>query len=106
MCHIGCLQRLFESKLQDENSVENIDETHFIFNMDNGKITAILEAKVNYSDMVSVCDGFTVFLKLRGGAYVKLMQAFLIFKNRDRNYPMTNLSDSIETVPYRTLPRT
>lgn len=35
--HIGVLAREFRNGLLDENLVENIDETHFIINMDNGR---------------------------------------------------------------------
>ena len=35
----------------------------------------------------------------------KLIEAFLIFKNRDRNYPMVNLLGNIDGVSYRTQPR-
>ena len=44
-------------------------------------------------------------LRLRGGIDAKLMQPFLIFKNRDRNYPMVNLLDKIDRVTYQTRPR-
>ena len=104
--HLGCLQRLFDAKLLDENLVENMDETHFVFNMDNGKTLGFRgSTKVNYADVVSGCDGFTMVLRLRGGVGAKLMQPFLIFKNRDRNYPMANLPDNINGVSYRTQPR-
>ena len=44
-------------------------------------------------------------LRLRGGVDAKLMQPFLILKNRDRNYPMANLPDNIEGASNRTQPR-
>ena len=103
--HLGCLQRLFESKLLNENSVENMDETHFIFNMNNGKTFGFCgSTKVNYANTTSECDGFTTVLRLRGGVDAKAMQPFLIFKNRDRNYPTENLLDNIEGVSYHTQP--
>lgn len=35
--HLGTLKRAFDPGLLNEDRVENADETHFIFNMDNGK---------------------------------------------------------------------
>ena len=35
----------------------------------------------------------------------KLIEAFLIFKNRDRSYPMVSLPDNIAGVSYRKQPR-
>ena len=104
--HLGCLQRRFEPNLLDENMVDNMHETHIIFNMDNQKTLAFRgSASVNYPDVVGGCDGFTMVLRLRGGIDGKLMQPFLIFKNRDKNYPMMNLADNIDGVSYRTQPR-
>ena len=103
--HLECLQRRFESNLSDENMVDNMDETHFIFNMDNHKTLGFRGSnKVNYADVVAGCDGHTMVLRLRGGIDAKLMHPFLIFKNRDRNCPMVNLPDNIDGVSYRTQP--
>ena len=86
--------------------VDNMDETHFVFNMDDHKTLSFRRSnKVNYANEVSGCDGFTMVLRLRGGIDAKLMEPFFIFKNRDRNYPMVNLPDSIHGVSYRTQPR-
>ena len=35
--HLGILDQGFPSEEYDENYVENIDETHFMINMDNGR---------------------------------------------------------------------
>jgi hypothetical protein len=34
--HLGVLQRGFQSRVFNENLMENLDETHFTVNMDNG----------------------------------------------------------------------
>jgi hypothetical protein len=34
---LGVLQKGFQIGIFDENLIENIDETHFIINMDNGR---------------------------------------------------------------------
>ena len=60
---------------------------------------------VNYSDVVGGEDGFTMLFRLRGGTDAKLEAPFIIFTNRDSNYPMKNLPDNIDGVSYRTQPR-
>ncbi len=35
--HLGELKRGFESGQLNENQIENAGETHFVFNMDNGR---------------------------------------------------------------------
>ena len=34
--HLGVLQRGFQSREFDENVMENLDETYFVVNLDNG----------------------------------------------------------------------
>ena len=86
--------------------VENMDEAHFIFNMNNHRTLGFRGSKkMNYADVVGGCDWFTTVLRLKGGIDAKLMQLFLNFKNRERNYPMMNLPDNVDGVSYRTEPR-
>ena len=59
---------------------------------------------MNYTDVVAGGDGFTMVLRMTGGMYAKLHAPFLIFKNRNRSYPMKNLPDNIDGVTYRTGP--
>lgn len=50
--HLGCVKRGFESGLLDEDLVENIDETHFLINLDDGKIFGLCGAQeVKYADV-------------------------------------------------------
>ena len=68
--------------------VDNMDETHFTISMDNHKTLNFCgNNKVNQANMVGGCDKFTMVLRFRGGIDAKLIEPFLIFKNRDRNYP-------------------
>ena len=72
--HIGYLQGRFELILLDENMVDTMDEAHFILNMDNHKtLSSSGGSKINYDDMVSVCDWFTMALRFRGSMDAKLM---------------------------------
>ena len=105
LSHLRCLQRRFESKLLDENMVDNLDETHFIFNMDSHKRLGFCGSnKVKYADKFSRCDDFSLVLRLRDDIDAKLMHLFLIFENRNRNYRMVNLPDNIDGVSFRTQP--
>ena len=100
------LKELFEDGTLDENYVENMDETHFVFNMDNHYTLGIRGVdSVNYADVVGGADAFTMVLRLRGGPNARLEAPFIIFKNRNSNYPMMNLPDNIEGVSYRTQPQ-
>ena len=59
-----------------------MNETHFMLNMDNHKTLSFRGSnKINYTDVVGICDDFTKVLRLRGGIDAKLMEPFLIFKN-------------------------
>lgn len=52
--HLGMLKRGFETGLLNEGRIENADETHFVFNMDNRKTLGFKgEAHVKYADFVS-----------------------------------------------------
>ena len=94
------------TNLYDENTMENMDETHFIFNMDDSKTLGLRgSANVNYADVVGGAEGFTLVLRLCGGCNAKLMNPCIIFKNRDRSYPMINLPDEILGISYCTKPR-
>ena len=104
--YLGFLQRSFMANLYEKNMVENMDETHFIFNMGGSKTLGLRgSANVNYADVVGGADGLKIVLRLRGGCNAKLMNPFIIFRSRDRNYPMINLLDDIPGISYRTQPR-
>ena len=49
-------------------------------------------------------DTFTTILPLIGGTSANLKAPFIIFKNRDGNYPMKNLPDNNDGASYRTQP--
>ncbi len=102
----GTTTQRFEIEDLKQNMVENMDETHSIVDMNNHRTLGIWGAqKLNYADVASGGDGFTMVLRLRGGVNAKLEDPFLIFKNRSRSHPMINLPDDIAGVSYRTHPR-
>ncbi|KAL3702045.1 hypothetical protein R1sor_020067 [Riccia sorocarpa] len=68
--HMGVLCRGFQSGELDENLQENIDETHFIVNMDNGKTVGFRgDETVKYADVVSGGVAFTMVVKVTSGRW-------------------------------------
>lgn len=51
--HLGKLKRGFESGLLNEDRIENADETHFVFKMDNGKTSGSKGTRT--SNMLTLC---------------------------------------------------
>jgi len=83
-----------------------MDETHFIFNMDNHMTLARRgEANVNYADVVSGGEGMTMVLRMTGGPHARIEAPFMILMNEDRNYLIQGVDDNIPGVSYRTGPR-
>ena len=66
--HRGTLKRDFETGAIDENDVDNVDETHFMINMDNERTLGFSgESEVKYADVVSGGEGVTMMVHLNGG---------------------------------------
>ena len=54
-------QKGFDSGLFDENLMENIDETHFVVNMDNGRTLGFRGyTSTKYTEVVSGGDSMTL----------------------------------------------
>lgn len=104
--HLGELKRGFESGLLNENRIENADETHFVFNMDNGKTLGFKgDDHVKYADVVSGGDPITMMVRLTGGPDARIEAPMLIFKNENRSYPIRGVPDNIPGVCYRSQPK-
>lgn len=104
--HLGCVKRDFDAGVLDENMVENIDETHFVVNMDNKKTIAVKGTDtVKYQDVVSGGEGMTLVVRITGGAEARVHAAMMIFQNKDGNYPIRGLIDDVPGTCYRTGPR-
>eukprot|EP00171_Calliarthron_tuberculosum_P003520 IDg3520t1 len=51
----------------DENDLGNADETHFLFNVDNGRTLGFAgQSEVKYADVVSGGEGMTMLVRLSG----------------------------------------
>ena len=104
--HLGRLSREFTDGTLDEGLVENIDETHFIINMDNGRTLGFAgDNNVKYADVVSGGEGMTMVVRITGGPYARIEPPMIIFCNSKRSYPIKGVADNVPGVSYRTQPK-
>jgi hypothetical protein len=103
---LDVLQRGFQTSIFDENLIENIDETHFVINMDNGRTLGFRgDTTVKYVDVVSGGDSMTMVVRISEG-YRSLIEApMLISTNGNSKYPIRGLDDNISRVSYKTGPK-
>ena len=104
--HLGVLQRGFESGIFDKNLIENVDETHFVVNLDNSRTLGFRgNTTVKYAEVVSGGDSMTMVIRISGGRRSMIKASMLIFTNSGSNYPIRGLEDNIPGVCYRTGPK-
>ena len=100
--HLGVLKRSFDSGLFDENLMENIDETHFVVNMDNGRTLGFRDdISTKYAKVISGGDSMTLVVRISGGHRSMIKAPMLIFTNLNSNYPIRGLNDNIPRMSYR-----
>ncbi|RLN06831.1 hypothetical protein BBJ28_00026101 [Nothophytophthora sp. Chile5] len=105
-CHLGELKRGFEAGTLDENTMENIDETHFVIDFDNGKTLGFSgEKKIKYADVVSGGEGMTMVVRISGGPSGYIHPPMMIFTNQQGSYPIRGVADNVEGACYRTGPK-
>ncbi|KAE9161312.1 hypothetical protein PF002_g31668 [Phytophthora fragariae] len=103
---LGELKRDFESGKLDENVIENVDETHFVIDFDNGKTLGfVAEKQIKYADVVLGGEGMTMVVRISGGPSGYIHPPMMIFTNANRSYPIRGVSDDVEGVCYRTGPK-
>lgn len=105
--HLGKLNQGFTSGLLDEDTVENAEETHFLFNMDNGKTLEIRgEQEVLYADFVSFEDPITMMVWLTGGKKnASIQPPIIVFQNSSLFYPILGVPNNVPGVCYRSSPK-
>ena len=104
--HLGQVKRDFEAGILDEDMVENIDETHFIVNMTNGKTLGFSgDENVKYADVVSGSEGMTMIVRITGGKNAYIEPPMMVFMNKNRSYPIRGTPDNVPGVSYRTSPK-
>lgn len=102
--HLGGLKEAFDSGDLDPSLQSNVDETHILIDERSGKILSVKGAKdVKLMDVVSGTEGVTIALTIIGGDKSAHVGApMLIFKNKERSYPMRGVPDNVEGATYRT----
>ena len=87
--HLGVLKRGFDSDLFDENLMENIDETHFVVNMDNGRTLGFRDdTSTKYVEVIFGGDSMTLVVRISGGHRSMIEAPMLIFINPNNSYPI------------------
>lgn len=103
---LGSIAREIQSGTLAEEDVENADETHFQINMDDGRTLGFRgDEHVKYADVTSGGEGMTMLVRISGGPRSFLEVPFMIFKNKDRSYPIRGVPDTVPGVCYRTGPK-
>ena len=106
MYHLGVLKRDFGSGIFDENLMENVNEIHFVVNLDNGCTLGFRgDTTVKYAEVVSGGESMTMVIRISGGHRSMIEAPILIFTNSGSNYPIRDLEDNIPKVCYRMGPK-
>ena len=104
--HLGILQRGFASEEFDENLMENLDETHFVVNLDNGRTLGFRgDTTVKYAKVVPGGESMTMVVCISRCRRATIETPMLIFSNENRSYPIWDLIDDIPEVSYITSPK-
>ena len=104
--HLGVVSRAFSNEELDEDKVEDVDETNFVINMDNGRNLSFVGCgEVKYADVSSGGEGMTMMVRITGGKNALIQPPFIVFQNKSRNYPIRRVPDDVPGVPYRTGPK-
>ena len=87
--HLGVLKRNFDNDFFDENLMENIDETHFVINMDNGRTLGFWDdTSTKYAKVVSSGNSMTLVVRISGGRRSMIEAPMLMFTNLNSSYPI------------------
>lgn len=98
--------RLFKCLILDEDMVDNIDEAHLIVKFNNGKTLGCVGSEdIKQYYVVSGGMVITVPVIIIGGRHSCIESPFIIFQNKQRNYPIKIVPHNVLGVSYRTQPR-
>ena len=62
--HLGILYPRFQNGIFDKNLMENLDETHFTINMDNGKALGFWgDTSIKYAHVVAGGEAMTMVVR-------------------------------------------
>ena len=95
-CHLWKPSRGFGDRLLKEDMVENMDETHSVFNMDDGiALSVIGSGDVKYAYMSCGHVGMTIVVLNTGGRDAAIKPPFMVFQNKSRIYPIGSVPDDV-----------
>lgn len=81
--HLGLVSKPFQIGELDEDMVENVDETHFLVSMDNGRSFSFLSCEeVKYADVSSGGEGMKLMVRNKGGKIPLSIRLLLFFRTR------------------------
>ena len=87
--HLGVLHKDFESGVFYDNLMENVEETHFVVNLDNGHTLGFKgDTTVKYAKVVFGGDSMTKVIRISRGCRSMIEAPMLIFTNSGSNYPI------------------
>ncbi len=101
--HLGDLQRKFGDGILTHGLVDNMDENHFWYDMDDAVVLARKGSDlIKYKDAFQGDKGMTMVFRVTGGVHAKLHDPFFIFENSMANYPIQRTPDNVPVCSYRT----
>lgn len=91
------MSRQFQSDALDQDTVENIDETQFMVNMDNGRTLGFVgDDSTNCADVVSGGVGMTIMVRITEGEHARIETLFIILeKTVTTRCLLSNCTDGI-----------
>ena len=94
--HLGVVQRGFLLGEYHEDYIKNVDDMHFVINMDNGRTLGFHgDQAVKYADVASGGEEMTLVVRITRGRRATIKPPINIFTNQTRNYPICRLQDNI-----------
>lgn len=101
--HLGNLQRELTSQTLYEDIISNKEDTHFVFDIEKGRILAQMGFRnVNYSGVIWGKSGMKMMFMLPGGRRASLPTPFMVFQNLSFNYQIVGVLHIIFGVRYPT----
>ena len=86
--------------------MKNLDETHFVVNLDNCKTLRVCgDTIVQYADVVLEGESMTVVVRISGGRRSTIKAPMIIFTNENRSYSIRVLIDNVFDVTHRSGPK-
>jgi hypothetical protein len=104
--YLDVLHMSFSNGTFNENLMENIDEAHFVVNMNNMRTLGFRgDTIISYAEVVSGGDSMTMVIRISGGRCSMIEVSMLIFTTSSGKYPIRGLDDNIPELCYRTGPK-